>query len=607
MSNRRRLLLSYLANSFKFLPYSYEYLYYGLVPTTIDSKQVRNKAKVSKLYGNSVVENQLIQPTKPTETQNGITITNNGDGSFTLTGTATATVYFVFLYGTWTDHYYLFKGINYPNNNVRWYDVYYGIYASNKDFIFRNTNSSYTQLRASIRIESGTDFTNSPFTFFPQLIDLTQKYPFDTPTTLTDNRVQAILNRGYIPFNLGELKSVDIGEIRSEPYNLFDGELEIGSISTATGENQPSSSVIRSTNYTKVVGGRQYTIRTTDNYNAVRIYQYDENHVMLDNSVAFDLVINYTLLQNTRYVRFVFAVNTIPTNPQIYFYETSAGNLGYKPHTAPQTIPFKYQGGGVGTAHDTYELTKTSHVFTKKQAYTDLNKLTFSKYTSGSNWLFYANVSGGRSGLGADVSSNMLCDKYMTNPLTQGGTATASGDDKTATWDANNSQILIKDTSYANVSDFQSVVSGTLEYQLATPQVITIPRKHLGIVDLGSLNWTYDSANQRFYGYPSNIKTGSARTIPMYCNLYQTKMNGEYYDINWNMVCYKGGGAEVYFHNHTYNNAIDFKNAMNGILLFYETENEVADITDTFDIESGGTINTDSNVLPNADFLMKGK
>ena len=140
--NRRRLLLSYLANSFSWQLYSKTYFYNELVPTTINGKNVLNKAKIVKVSGNGVIENQLINPTLATQTSNGITITNNGDGSFTLTGTASAATYFTFLYSTWDTHYYLFKGINYANNDVRWYDSYYGSYSSNKDFIFKQTNSS---------------------------------------------------------------------------------------------------------------------------------------------------------------------------------------------------------------------------------------------------------------------------------------------------------------------------------------------------------------------------------------------------------------------------------------------------------------------------------
>ena len=72
MSERRRMLLA-IVNQFKWLPYSYTYIYHSLVPTTIDSKNVRNKAKFTKIYGNSEVVNQLVPINQNTETINGIT------------------------------------------------------------------------------------------------------------------------------------------------------------------------------------------------------------------------------------------------------------------------------------------------------------------------------------------------------------------------------------------------------------------------------------------------------------------------------------------------------------------------------------------------------
>lgn len=527
MTNRRRLLLSYLANSFKYLPYSYEYLYYGLVPNTIDSKQVRNKAKVSKLYGNSVVENQLFQygnfadSSKWTADYGSVSI-SNGIATYTISSLSSDNCR-IRNFGSTNKNQLYIQGHSYlisakiinPSRNMKFNFQCTGglsnyIYLNDQEVsanttkiisaIFTATSTSVVGTSNNFAIGTGTTHTSNlavgdSFSVeYVELIYITKRHPFNAPTTLTDNRVQAILNRGYIPFNLGELKSVDIGEISTTKADT----------------------------------------------------------------------------------------------------------------SALQTIPFKYQGSGVGTAHDTYELTKTSHVFTKKQAYTDLNKLTFSKYTSGSNWLFYANVSGGRSGLGANVSSNMLCDKYMTNPLTQGGTATASGDDKTATWDANNSQILIKDTSYVDVSDFQSGVSGTLEYQLATPQVITIPRKHLGIKRIRDLSWEKYSSSNNYYAQATDKAFGQTN---MYCSQFLTTNNASASGQNMNDLEIGGSSANRYFYIKVLSasTTTDFLNKYGDYLIFYETENEVSDITDTFDIQSGGTINTDSNVLPNADFLMKCK
>ena len=148
-------------------------------------------------------------------------------------------------------------------------------------------------------------------------------------------------------------------------------------------------------------------------------------------------------------------------------------------------------------------------------------------------------------------------------------------------------------------------------YQLATPQVITIPRKHLGVVDLGSLNWT----SSRSYGaYSSGLSTlakkpSNNNTIPnIYCSLYTTSYRSNYSNSNRKLITIdQSGDLDIEDSSLIGLTNAQIQAKLSGVLLFYETENEVADITDTFDIQSGGTINTDSNVLPNADFLMKCK
>lgn len=505
MTNRRRLLLSYLANSFKFLPYSYEYLYYGLVPTTINGKQVRNKAKVSKLYGNSVVENQLVNRDTTTFTNNGITSTfDKQTGIYTLSG-QTTTTYFQITpsigFSVVSGHRYLMimNILTNPNNvSLRFCDINDGNFRTpaitkglSTNIVVRSgATETHTLGFEGNTFTSGTDM--SGITFILEIIDLTQAYPFDTPTTLTDNRVQEILNRGYIPYNLGEIKDTDIGEISSEDSN-----------------NNPLS-----------------------------------------------------------------------------------------------TITFKYQGSGVGTAHDTYELTKTAHVFTK-----NISRVLASSLT----WVDYS----GRivSSTLNDVIASILSENVMPNLLFNKYTTSIFNDnvDKTIT-QQDNKWINVRDSSLTASSFISSLTNNDyIEYKLATPQVITIPRKHLGVVDLGSLTWHYDSESGHetmFSEVVNNIAKPSSSDVM--ANIYTNK----YLSANWsnlyshngkNIIAIQGNGRIRVYADDMGTNASDFKTSLSGVYLWYETEDEVADITDTFDIQSGGTINTDSNVLPNADFLMKCK
>lgn len=65
----------------------------------------------------------------------------------------------------------------------------------------------------------------------------------------------------------------------------------------------------------------------------------------------------------------------------IAFHKTGT-RTGYAPHAQPYTLPFKYQGSGVGTAHDTLEITDTEYVFTKNMADADLGALNYLVHNS---------------------------------------------------------------------------------------------------------------------------------------------------------------------------------------------------------------------------------
>lgn len=495
--NRRRLLLSYLANSFSWELYSKVYFYNELVPTTINGKNVLNKAKISKIYGNGAIENQLCIDGQFTSSSGWFTIGTSGTISVsnnvaTITKTASSTIYLYRAnadYPTLTNHIYLHI------SNVK--------SSANGKARFTCGNAYQTAQNITANVWNKLVYIAQPTTFggffsaiddvnslgindtlkcnFYEVIDLTLMFGTgNEPTTLTDNRIQNILNRGYIPYNTGKYKESDIGE----------------------------------------------------------------------------------------------------------FSTTKADT------TALDTITFKAQLGGAINSHDTMEITKTNVVFTKNIGSVDLGTLS---------WLYESDkarfYSSGLISLMKHLEDgyempNMLCSKYAT--------AKFAGTDKSiCTY--KNGYIYVKDSSYTDATTFKIAMSGVyLFYELATPQVITIPRKHLGIVDLGTLNWSYQSNNGRWYSNDirSSVKTptNDSQTPNIYTKNYMTKSYND--KQNGHIYLSTGGTLFVY--------TTDSVNKPNGIL-FYETESEVADITDTIDIESGGTITTDSEVLPNVELSVKCK
>lgn len=94
--------------------------------------------------------------------------------------------------------------------------------------------------------------------------------------------------------------------ILSNNKNLFDGELELGSLSTSHGGNVSHAGCLRSKNYIKVKPNTQYTQSNNLGYSSV-INVYDKNKNLLEylgNKTTF------TIPQNGEYIRFRSSTGT---------------------------------------------------------------------------------------------------------------------------------------------------------------------------------------------------------------------------------------------------------------------------------------------------------
>lgn len=97
----------------------------------------------------------------------------------------------------------------------------------------------------------------------------------------------------------------------------------------------------------------------------------------------------------------------------------------------------------------------------------------------------------------------------------------------------------------------------------------TVERRY-GIVDLGTLNYNYDSTNNRFSTSNIPVKIAPQRTLYFMSDRYTTIVN-QNFNIDWDMVVYNNNNIQgVLFHNHAYTDAASFKAAMSGVYLVYE-------------------------------------
>ena len=564
------------------------------------------KGKVAKIEGNSVVENQLCSTQTKSATTTSTSPTSMGSISLNFDST----------------HKYIVSCIvaNTSNASCRMrYPTLADLSNGKNNILVSNTSSS------NLTFQNSSSDGNSATTDITDIMvfDLTKMFPFDTPTTLTDKRVQNLLNRGYIEYNNGSLKNVNMGELWTGPYNLFDGVMEIGSFTNINTYN------CKSTNYTQVLPNTSYTFEngnlTTNESNGFYYREYDENFNQIGSQVAIynslssaNKQTTFTTQNGTCYIKFFLYINhydftnNLPTQLSIHRTGTRTGFAKHKPNAS---IPFIYQGGGFDTNHNTMEITQTNVIFTKRVAdYTYSGNETFS-----SSFAYFDPNTTGYYGMFFQPN-NFKNSSYVLGSYPCEVTGSPSKN-KELYWTATNIGLSLSVTrlglTQGSLTENQCIAAfknylannpTTFEYILATPQVFRIPRKHLGIVDLGSLTYSYDSYNMSFFADLTNLKLctyGQTQPAPnIYCEKYMTK-NTYFLRQSDNKIVSTNNTASsprVFVKDTSYSGdstgASKLKADLQGQYLFYETAEEVDDIATRIFTENGGTISVLESLLP---------
>lgn len=515
----RRQMLLSVVNLEKYVANIFSNLYYDLIPNIVSGETIKDKGKAKLLEYSG---NSVV------ENQ----LVNSTDTSFTFNDT----------------HKYL--------------------------KVIGSVASLYTGVvGTTISVNGGTD----------EIVDLTQKYPFDTPTSLTDKRIVAYLNEGYHSFNSGTIKDSILGEIGSEPYNLFDEQWEAGGINDTTGQNENDNGVVRSSNYIEVAGGFQYTLESDSSSQGHnhKVFEYDENHNFIQKQNTYYATGNFTLTNKTKYIRLAQWNGAYSTT---CFHRTGT-RTGYALHTAPQKIqlPAPIPMSGVGIAKNSLEITSSAYVFTRNVSV--LKTFASMGFTYDSNDLVFKKQ---LTDMNSSNTQDFLNTYYKFVNITTISAMNNGEIGKAGQW------LYIKDTSTTDPTALQ----GTIQCQLATPQVISIPKKHLGVVDLGTLTpsiLSSGTANERVY-LPFSLakKPADDNTIAnIYCSKYMSAKNNDVYlhtQDNIIAIHSSNGGIYIYSSSFIGKTTSEIAQLLSGIYLFYETNTEVQDFTNKMNVEKGGTI-----------------
>lgn len=585
MTSRRRLL-QIIASSFKWIAHSFTNIYYSLIPTAINDKNVKEKAQVVKVYGNSEVKNQLA-PVLFDSVQQSVTFTTSNNGrKVVLSGTSSG--YFI---------YTLSFGTTLPTNSV----VLVSIKVKNPNNVFfgyrlRQNNitpmdyygSTYIQVRTITSAIDCIQFYGNPNIDYTgveiedvQLVCLTQRFPFNTPTTLTDPRVQKILNGGYEEYNLGEIVDVDMSEIDSEPYNLFDGNLEIGfwdgNVGSQITKNGYASD-IRGATRIKVVGGRSYTLEwNTTLYPNLYPYiiEVDENNIVLRRSNGSQgAVYTKQLLDETKYVYIYFfyqshTFDTVPTD-LICCFHIKGSRTGYADHNDFVGLA-NFKPTDVMGTKDTFLASSVGYKITKKTVIVDLGTLNYvlddyRVYTTD-----LQNLIKKEAGL-----MNIICSSFVAvSSLSQ------LTSDNSSMYVSSAGNVSFSNMGY-NATTFKQAMSGVLLYfELATYQTINVPLRHLGMAKIRDLSWSYNSGGAYLYATVNNIKllTSDSIILNAYISKYMNVNYNNFYSNPQNNTLSQSANSNlIRVKDNQYDNVTDFINAMGDEYIYFETADVVDEI-----------------------------
>lgn len=298
-----------------------------------------DNAFIRRVKGNSVVWNQLVKNGDFASADNWA---SNDKNSTTLTieeGKAVVTSKYA---GTGGDpvairqtlppsvanhKYFVSLDFSANNTDLTPYFEYYRAFSGYAESMFRDGNTYSSIFTAK---ESGA----TVFLLKPQgtkavgdvwewdnvmVIDLTAMFGAgNEPTTVDEFR--ALYPDSYYPYNAGELRNLDCSGIKTMGFNQWDEQWERGSLNSV-GENDDTSTTIRSKNYTPAIGGTNYYVGIAsegyDNIYYLGISWYDSNKQFISKSYCNQRVVTSPV--NAAYFR-------IFTNTNSYVYGNTYNN-----------------------------------------------------------------------------------------------------------------------------------------------------------------------------------------------------------------------------------------------------------------------------------------
>ena len=130
-----------------------------------------------------------------------------------------------------------------------------------------------------------------------------------------------------IPYFEG-MASCKMPTVHTVGKNLFDGNLEKGSLDIDTGKPSADNSYNRTVNFIRIYPNKEYRLRANGTVNG-RVFYYDENKVYISTQLNENRLTN--IPSNAKYLKFRIGVDVLSNGQEIQLEESSAPTT-YEPH-----------------------------------------------------------------------------------------------------------------------------------------------------------------------------------------------------------------------------------------------------------------------------------
>lgn len=357
-------------------------------------------------------------------------------------------------------------------------------------------------------------------------------------------------------------------------FNLWNEQVEAGGFDTNTGEKIVYANTLRSVNKCYCEPNKTYYIKSNV---AVGILFYKQDGTYI--SVVGKQNETFTTPSNAYYFNVSFAGTTYHYDICINKSDPKKNGL-YLRFGVLDTIklPAPLNLNGAINSRDRFEITKDNYVFTRNVWNIDLSTITFTQ-----SGVYRTAIFNDIKDAGTDshiLHKTIMCEKYFEE---EGYSQSEENSFSTL-----NKQMWIK-TSVPP--------TGLMSYALATPQVITIPKKHLKAIKLDGLSW--NKSSERFYAQivNQNVKPASndSAIANIYCVRYKTDTNNNTYSGANDMSISLNGQSNPYVgivdKAKLSMTTTEFAQTLSDLYIFVETENEVEDFVNEEIYQRGGEIN----------------